>query len=52
MNYEEFLKSKEYTYQNTGFDVSIEELNPNLFDFQKEIVKWALKKGRTAKRVV
>lgn len=48
MNYEEFLKSKEYSYKNTGFDISIEELNPNMFDFQKAIVKWALKKGRCA----
>ena len=47
-NYEEFLKKKEYTYQNTGFDIDISELNSNLFDFQREIVKWALKKGRCA----
>ena len=48
MNYQEFLKTKEYTYQNTGFDIELEELNSNLFDFQKQIVKWALKKGRCA----
>lgn len=48
MNYEDFLKTKEYTYQNTGFDVKSENLNSNLFDFQREIVKWALKKGRCA----
>lgn len=46
--YEEFLKTKEYHYDNTGFDVNISELNENLFDFQKQIVKWALKKGRCA----
>ena len=48
MNYEEFLKTKEYTYQNTGFDIELEELNSNMFDFQKAIVKWALKKGKSA----
>ena len=48
MKYEEFLKTKEFTYQTTGFDVDISELNSNLFDFQKQIVKWALKKGRCA----
>ena len=48
MNYTEFLKTKEYTYQNTGFDISESELNSNLFDFQRVIVKWALKKGRCA----
>ena len=47
-SYGEFLKTKEYTYQNTGFDIDISELNSNLFDFQREIVKWALKKGRCA----
>lgn len=48
MNYYEFLKTKEYTYQNTGFDIELEELNSNMFDFQKAIVKWALKKGKSA----
>ena len=48
MNYEEFLKSKEYSYKNTGFDISVDELNSNMFDFQKAIVRWALKKGRCA----
>lgn len=47
-NYEEFLKTKEYHYENTGFDIDIQDLNENLFDFQKQIVKWALKKGRCA----
>ena len=48
MKYQEFLKTKEYHYENTGFDVDISDLNSNLFDFQKQIVKWALKKGRCA----
>ena len=48
MQYEEFLKTKEYHYDNTGFDVDISDLNDNLFDFQREIVKWALKKGKCA----
>ena len=47
-NYEDFLKTKEYHYENTGFDIDIQDLNENLFDFQKQIVKWALKKGRCA----
>lgn len=48
MKYQEFLKTKEYHYENTGFDIDIANLNSNLFDFQKQIVKWALKKGRCA----
>ena len=48
MEYIEFLKSKEYKYENTGFDIEESELNENLFPFQRAIVKWALKKGRCA----
>lgn len=48
MNYEDFLKSKQYTYNSTGFEVSESDLNSNMFDFQKAIVKWALKKGKSA----
>lgn len=48
MNYEDFLKSKQYAYNSTGFEVSENELNSNMFDFQKAIVKWALKKGKCA----
>ena len=36
MNYMDFLKRKEITIENTGFDP--DELNPNLFDFQRDIV--------------
>ena len=48
MEYNEFLKTKEYSYQNTGFDIEESELNNNLFPFQKKIVQWALKKGKCA----
>lgn len=46
MNYEELLKRKEYHQVNVGFEAT--NLNKYLFDFQKDIVKWALKKGRCA----
>ena len=48
MKYEEFLNSKSYRYEDTGFDVNIEDLNSNLFDFQKYQIRWALKKGKCA----
>ena len=48
MNYEEFIDSKTIEFKNYGFDISKESLNPMLFDFQKDIVRWALKKGRAA----
>lgn len=48
MNYQEFLKSKIKSLQETGFDIEQEKLNKNLFDFQKFIVQKALKKGKYA----
>lgn len=48
MTYEEFLQSKETKYTDSGFDISVDELNDKAFDFQKDITKWALKKGKSA----
>jgi DNA modification methylase len=48
MNYEEFIKSKQIMPLITGHDVELADLNTNLFDFQKVIVKWAVKRGRAA----
>ena len=48
MNYEDFLKTKEKTFISSGFDVKESQLNNHLFDFQKHIVKIALRKGRFA----
>jgi len=48
MKYEEFLESKEKTFLSSGFDIDESDLNNNLFDFQKHVVKIALKKGRFA----
>jgi DNA modification methylase len=48
MTYQEFLQGKIKTVQESGFEVQESELNPNLFDFQKYIVKRALKAGRFA----
>lgn len=48
MNYDEFLKSKISNIKESGFNIKESELNSNLFDFQKYIVKKALKKGKFA----
>lgn len=48
MDYNEFLKRKTKTHQQTGFDIDESELNKNLFPFQKFIVKRALKAGKYA----
>lgn len=45
-NYEAFLKQKEVVIEDSGFEAT--ELNPYLFDFQKDIVRWALRKGKAA----
>ena len=45
-DYVNFLKQKEIKNINFGFDVS--DINPMLYDFQGDIVKWAVKKGKAA----
>jgi hypothetical protein len=46
--YEDFLKTKVKTIQESGFEVEDSQMNPKLFDFQKYCVKRALKAGRFA----
>lgn len=46
MEYLEFLKQKRFVLESSGFDIDKSELNPMLYDFQKDIVRWALKKGK------
>lgn len=46
INYKEFLQQKGLIFHPIGFDVSENDINPMLFPFQKDIVRWALKKGR------
>jgi superfamily II DNA or RNA helicase len=46
--YERFLELKQIKLEECGIDVPIGALNPKLFDFQRDIVRWALRKGRAA----
>jgi len=48
MDYNEFLRSKRFRYVATGKAIERSEINPILFAFQKDIVRWAVKKGRCA----
>jgi DNA modification methylase len=48
MEYNEFLESKLTRIGFYGFDIELSTINPILFDFQKDIVKWAIKKGKSA----
>ena len=45
-SYAEFLEQKINAVEDSGFHA--EELNNNLFDFQRDIVAWALRKGKAA----
>lgn len=47
-DYEEFIKNKTKIIIDSGFDIELDKLNENLFDYQKLIVRWALRKGRCA----
>ena len=48
INYKEFLTSKINKVDDYGFEVQREKLNSNLFEFQKDILVWSLKKRRAA----
>lgn len=48
MNYKEFLNDKDFIIKSCGFEVDRNSLNHNLYDFQKDIVRFCLMKGRSA----
>ena len=47
-NYQEWLETKRLNVPHTGIDVSDTDINQTLFDFQRDIVRWSLKRGRAA----
>lgn len=47
-DYHKFLENKKVRIEQSGFDVADESLNAFLFDFQRHIVKRALKAGKYA----
>jgi len=48
VTYQEFLLSKRIFAEPCGFEVSDSEINPMLFPFQRDIVRWALRRGKAA----
>ncbi len=48
IDYGEFLAGKQLRVVPSGFDVQLSHLNARLFDFQRDIVRWALRKGKAA----
>lgn len=47
-DYHEFLKSKKQVAISSGFEKPKEQMCSAMFDWQKDIVYWALRKGRCA----
>ncbi len=47
-DYQLFLESKRLTTAPAGFTVEPEAINTMLFDYQRDVVRWALKRGRAA----
>ena len=47
-SYERFLAEKHRVLQRVGFEVEPAQLHPSLFEFQKDVVCWALRLGRAA----
>lgn len=48
MSYLEFLDKKRIVFKPSGIKVSDGDINPILFPFQRDLTKWALRKGRSA----
>jgi len=48
LSYKDFIKNKQTVNHHYGFFVKDEDINPMLFDYQRTLVKWALRKGKSA----
>jgi len=48
LTYQEFLETKSIAVKSCGFTVDKSELSEKLFEFQKDITRWALAKGKAA----
>lgn len=48
MEYKDFLETKRKKFIDSGFEIDYNDLNKNLFEFQKYSVKIALRKGKFA----
>jgi superfamily II DNA or RNA helicase len=48
VNYQNFLEQKRIVFKASGFEISPDALSPALFPFQRDLTRWALRKGRAA----
>lgn len=47
-SYDDFVQSKRSIVPPSGFDISPDSINAQLFPFQRDIVRWALRRGKAA----
>lgn len=47
-DYQSFIQRKHVRHESQGFDVPADELNANLFNWQSDIARFSLRKGRSA----
>lgn len=47
-DYQTFLGRKRVETQPSGFAIDLDAVNPMLFDWQRRIVQWAIRRGRAA----
>lgn len=47
-DYRRFLRGKAIHVQPSGFNVAREAINPRLYEFQRDIARWGLRKGKCA----
>ena len=49
LDYEKFIDKKAISAMHTdSIQVNVNDLNPKLYAFQRDIVRWSLAKGRAA----
>lgn len=48
MDYMEFLQTKQQAAEACGFDIDRASITPSAFDYQRDIIEWACKKGKCA----
>lgn len=48
MKYNDFLKAKQFVVKRSGFEIDKSKLHTKLFDYQKDVVAFLLKKGSAA----
>ncbi len=47
-DYQKFIEGKTANIEYHGFEINPDKIHPQLYDFQKDIVMWNLRKGKSA----